>query len=441
MFDAEVQRTGRWRSVPTPAEVAAVEVPLAEVVGVLNAVTARLTDLVAEALRTGVWEQVGIRSPEHWLAWKAGVSGRRAKRLVAIARRRLELPVTVAAFDRGALSEDQVAEIARHVPAAHDDELAALASQATVAQVHRVVSRYRFDAPAPDHVDPPGEATPEDVTDRDQVSFGYGDDGRWSLRADLAPDLGALVERALLACRDAEHHDRHPDRDANAPAIGITWADALVRLGDACLTGLAGGRPAGDRHQVIVHIRADTPDARTYLHLGPSLPTAVRRLVGCDATVRHLLEDGTGVPLRLGRKQRAFSSAQRIIVEDRYGGRCARPGCERARGLHLHHHVHWEDGGASDVDNALPLCGRDHRLHHHGLLDIVGDPARPDTITFRDHHGRVLSRGAETILPDAWASPSELAGQLGLPPPTWRHPTGERLQTWAITFGEPGTAA
>jgi hypothetical protein len=335
---------------------------------------------VAEALRTGVWEHVGIRSPEQWLAWKAGVSGRRAKRLVAIARRRLELPVTVTAFDAGSLSEDQVAEIALHVPAAHDAELAALASQATVAQVHRVVSRYQFDAPVPSHVDPPGVVTPEDVTDRDQVSFRYGDEGRWSLRADLGPDLGALVERALLACRDAEHHDRHPDRDANAPVSGVTWADALVRLGDACLTGLAGGRPAGDRHQVIVHVRADTSEARAHLHLCPSLPAAVRRLLGCDATVRHLLEDETGVPLRLGRKQRAFSSAQRIVVEDRYGGRCARPGCERVRGLHLHHHVHWEDGGAATSTTRSPSAGEITGC------TTTGSSTSPGTGTARHHH-------------------------------------------------------
>jgi hypothetical protein len=156
--------------------------------------------------------------------------------------------------------------------------------------------------------------------------------------------------------------------------------------------------------------------------------------------VRWLLEDATGVPLALGRRQRAFSAQQRTIVEQRHGGECARPGCQRRRGLHLHHHVHWEDGGSTDVDNALPLCGPDHRLHHQGLLHITGDPARPETLVFSDHHGRVLTRGAEPRPPDPKASLDEAARHLQLPHARWRHPSGERLDPWSIELGDPPAA-
>jgi hypothetical protein len=53
----------------------------------------------------------------------------------------------------------------------------------------------------------------------------------------------------------------------------------------------------------------------------------------------------------------------------------------------------------------------------------------------------VLPRAAEPTLPDPAASLFEVAGQLGLPPPTWQHLTGEHLQSWAITFRRPGAAA
>ena len=448
MVDGE--RGGRWEerpegrvpgACPTPAEVAAVEVPLAEVVGLLNAATARLTALVAEALRTGVWEQAGIRSPEHWLAWKAGVSGARAARLVAMARRRLELPVTTAAFDAGSLAEDQVAEIARHVPTRHEAEVADLASRATASQVRTVARRYAFTPPPTDQDEPAPQVTPDAVAERDRVRFGFGDDGRWRLHADLGGHLGAVVQRALEACRDDAFHEAHPDADPDAPATGVSWADTLVRLGEACLVGLAGNRPAGDRHQVVVHVRADQADTVAHLHLGPAIPAPVRRLIGCDATIRYLLEDADGVPLKLGRRQRAFSPAQRTVVEDRYGGMCARPGCPRRRGLHLHHHVHWEDGGPTDVDNAIPLCGHDHRLHHLGLLQIAGDPARPPTLVFRDHRGRVLPPGAGPVAPDPHQPLTHVTARHGLPQADWHHPTGERLDHWAVTLHDPATAA
>ena len=214
-----------------------------------------------------------------------------------------------------------------------------------------------------------------------------------------------------------------------------------MRLGSAALSGLAGGRPAGDQHQVILHIRADDPSAPTYLHLGPALPAPVRRELGCDATVRWLLEDAEGIPINLGRRQRTFSAQQRILIEDRYGGACARPGCQRRRGLHLHHHQHWEEGGLTDLDNAFPLCDTDHRLHHRGLLGIAGDPARPESLVFTDHHGRVLTRGAEPSPPDAEVPLTETAQRLGAGSPAWRHPLGERLDRWAIWFEDPPSAA
>lgn len=156
--------------------------------------------------------------------------------------------------------------------------------------------------------------------------------------------------------------------------------------------------------------------------------------------MRWLLEDADGVPIKLGRKQRTFSPQQRTLIEDRYGGQCARPGCERRRGLHLHHHHHWEDGGLTDIDNGFPLCGPDHRLHHLGLLGITGDPGRPESLVFTDHFGRVLSRGADPRPPDPDRPLDETAEDLGLGDARWDHPPGERLDRWSIRFQDPDAA-
>lgn len=429
------------RPAPTAAAIDALEARVAAVAGLLHATTAKLVELVAAALASGAWEQAGIRSPAHWLAWQSGLSLGRSRRIVRMARRREELPATTSAFGAGSLSEDQVNEIAAHVPAAHDRELADFARQATVTQLRKVARQHSFEPPLADdpHPDPEPQPAPADRDDRNHVSLGFGDDGRWRLRADLDPELGALVQKGLEGCRDAEFHARNPTAGEDDRPVGVTWTDALVRMADAALTGLAGDRPAGERHQVIVHVRATDPDAPTWLHLGPTLPVEARRHLGCDATIRSLLEDEHGVPLKLGRKQRTVTPQQRVVVEDRDKG-CRRPGCTQSRWLHIHHIDHWEDGGRTDVDRMCALCPRDHDLHHRGFLGISGDPTRPDGLTFTDHRGRVLRPCGTPETPDPSRSLEQTGGELGIPPAAWEHPSGERLASKWVSFGDAPAA-
>ena len=67
---------------------------MAEMCGLLHAATARLVGLIGQVLATGAWPGFGIRSAEHWVTWKCGVSARRARELVGMARRLPEFPET-----------------------------------------------------------------------------------------------------------------------------------------------------------------------------------------------------------------------------------------------------------------------------------------------------------------------------------------------------------
>ena len=60
---------------------------MADLCGSLNVLHAQLVAAVVEALDDGLWEQWGIRSPEHWLAWQTGMTPARARQLVDTARR------------------------------------------------------------------------------------------------------------------------------------------------------------------------------------------------------------------------------------------------------------------------------------------------------------------------------------------------------------------
>jgi hypothetical protein len=135
--------------------------------GHLNVLHARMVELVAESLAVDAWSGPGLRSPEHWLAWQTGLSPSRAKRIVAMARRREELPVTFAAFANGELSVDQVAVVVAHARSHNDAKVCELAKNATVSQLSATLSRFRYaDDPKPeDEVVAEDAAAEEDAAD------------------------------------------------------------------------------------------------------------------------------------------------------------------------------------------------------------------------------------------------------------------------------------
>jgi hypothetical protein len=398
----------------------AVEAEVAEVCGVLNAAHARLVGLVAEALDGELWAQAGIRSPEHWLAWKSGFSPRRSGEVVAIARRHRELPRTMATFAEGRLAVDQVAPIARHAPTHTDAEVCQFATQTTVAQLRRTLSTYSFATPLdPAPADADGDAATRaprrEPAGRERVAFGFGDDGRFWLHADLLADRGAIVETALREARD---------RLFTAGQRDVTWPDAFDDLCQRNLDRLPVERRA--RFTPLVHLHVERLDAA---HLDTvALPDGLRRYLTCDGAVTPVWErDAT--PYAVGRSQRIVPLRTRRLVAARDRG-CRFPGCTNTIAPQMHHIQHWEDRFPSDPDNIVQLCAPHHRAHHLGHFDISGDPQQPDGLTFTHANGAVIPAGPRPQPPPADAP-------LPAPLMPYRHPLGERLQHKWVHFNEP----
>ena len=88
--------------------------------------------------------------------------------------------------------------------------------------------------------------------------------------------------------------------------------------------------------------------------------------------------------LNLGRSTRLANRAQCRALRGLYRG-CAIPGCSVAYDrCNLHHIVWWRQGGATDLDNLLPLCSTHHgRIHNDGWTITLG-PHRELTLRLPD---------------------------------------------------------
>jgi hypothetical protein len=427
-----IERSAAPLSGPSPQEAAwrFAEGEVVAVMGTVNVAIARLVAAVRDLLAVDGWEGVGIRSPEHWLCWKANVPRTRAEGLVTIARRAGDLPECWSLFQAGLLGEDAMVRIARRVPAQRDAEIAALAPQLLISQLDRLL---RSLPEQPDDNDqPPAPERERALRLRD------GRDGWLRGTFCLPPDEGALVRLGLTSARDAEFRDRNdlpdPDPDDLDPAQtaeatdarSVSWADGLVRMASEAADALdptyrrTGQR--GERNTVVLHVELD-PDGTpgpAQLEMGPVIPDLLARFLACDAQVQvmtYRLGQLTGIHP----SQRTPNRAMRRYLARRDQG-CTHPLCTQRLWLHAHHIVHWEDGGPTAPHNLVLLCPLHHRALHLGEFSIVGDP-EAGNLRFLDRWGNTI--GPPDLDPPGGDPPRHDRRPPGTSP--YRPPLAERL--------------
>jgi len=430
-----------------------VEQELASLCGVLNQSYARLVTIVSAALVDESWAIAGVRSPEHWLTMRAGLSPFRARQIVAIARRCPDLPTVMGQFADGQLSVDQVTVVTRYAPAHVEASVAELAVHASVPQLRRALSRYSFDPPTPEttgtqiaatvDVDESGDTTADTTLIPDpptwngfaleqdragapaELSMSYDDHGRFTLHYSAPADIGALVEAALTEAKDALFRTL-----AATTADGADPADPArprITMGDA-MTQIA----ARSMGSVTSMNRRD--GYRTYLHLDtdggwltgkPRLPDHLTKKLTCDGILQPLWTT-QGAPVNVGRTQRIVPPRTRRLVQDRDRG-CRFPGCATTR-VECHHLIHWLDGGPTDTDNLASLCEYHHDTHHGGDFTITGNANDPHGLTLTTRGGHPIHPGPTFTTPDPDTAP---------PTTTYHGPSGDTLSLRWVTFHEP----
>jgi hypothetical protein len=220
--------------------------------------------------------------------------------------------------------------------------------------------------------------------------------------AKLPPEEGALFLKAIDAAREALTEQRRaeetPEERGSAeppaapepggsaephplPPPRVTNAEAVVAAAECALARPPTGVAGGERHQLLIHVDAetliaDTPGASVLgpgacrIENGPGIAPETARRLACDASLVGVVEGHGGRPLSVGRRTRSIPPTTRraLVARD---GRCQFPGCERHRFVDAHHIVHWAHGGETSLDNLILLCRHHHRLVHEGGFSVT----------------------------------------------------------------------
>ncbi|MFD6857211.1 DUF222 domain-containing protein [Rhodococcus sp. NPDC060090] len=357
-------------------------------------------DLVIDMFERDTVLEHGYRSPAHWLAAATNLEIGECHRIEALAKLlRLE-PEVREAYSSGLLDAEKARQIAyfcQHYPKnmnPYDFEKArtillehASEKVATKATVRALIRRLEHlfgtgDGP------PPGEDS-----SRNELFVSTTWHGRVVIKGEFDAVTGARL-RHLLSPLSAPRpetggvKDDRPASKRNADAL-----DQLLQFVEAAgLAPVEGGvKPHLSvtasikdltNNAALKELFANSPEHgyATEPWAGP-ISIDAARMLACDCHVTSILLDEHGVPLVHGRMQRTATVAQRRALAVRDGG-CAFPACSTPPAWTDAHHVeHWADGGNTDLDNLVLLCGHHHRLMHHTGWDVkITESRRPQFI-------------------------------------------------------------
>jgi Domain of unknown function (DUF222)/HNH endonuclease len=370
---------------PSTAELDRLGDEIAELSAHLEAATARLLELIREFDARAGWNH-GFRSCAAWLSWRVGYAPGAAREHVRVARALGTLPLLSQALARGELSYAKVRELTRVATPETEARLLAVGRAGTAEHVERIVRGWR-------RMDRKAEAQEAARHHTARALHVYQDeDGAVRIRGRLAPEVGAVLLKALEAARESLHQRRRYEApDAELPTMEQQQADALALLAETALhQGIDPGAP-GERYQVVVHVDAaglvDADQAgQSVLEGGMRVPAGTSQRLACDATRVVMRHDGGGRVIEVGARTRTIPPALRRALQHRDQG-CRFPGCGVRFGQG-HHIRHWAHGGPTTLSNLTMLCRRHHRAIHEEGYQVERQP--DGEVQFRRPNGWII---------------------------------------------------
>ncbi len=359
---------------------------LIELAGHLNAANYRFLSLLAEFDRRSGWNCGATQDCAHWLNWKCGINLGAAREKVRTAHALEKLPLVSAAMERGEVSYSNVRAITRVATPDNEHYFLEIALHGTAHHVETLVRAYRRETEAQ-------ELSREHQQQMNRsVRYQWDEDGSLILRARLPADVGALVLKALEAAVPDAPSPTRPDprtyTDGFIPSDSVdrpSWshkrADALAVIFESFLAHGAESMTGGERHQVVVHVSAETLKVgggghQCEIEDGPAIAAETARRLACDAAIVAIVENEKGESLSVGRKTRSIPPALQRALNSRDQG-CRFPGCTHKRYTDAHHIHHWAHGGETKMSNLVTLCRFHHRKVHEGavIVQVLDDGA------------------------------------------------------------------
>ncbi len=331
--------------------------------GHMNAAHHRWLMLIAEFDRRNGWADASTQSCAHWLNWKCGIAMGAAREKVRVGRALENLPKLSAAMESGQISYSKVREITRVAIPETEAYFLMIAEHGTANHVEKLVRAFRRCKEAE-------ELSREAIQQQNRsLMYRYDDDGSLIINARLTAEVGALVLKAL----DIAIENVPAGTSKERVRFSARRADALALVAESFVAHEAFELPGTDRHQIVVHVAAETLRDRTagcceFEH-GPSMAAETARRLSCDASIVALVENEDGEPLNVGRKTRTISAPLRRLLAARDKG-CRFPGCSNSRYIDAHHIEHWVNGGETKPSNLVSLCRFHHRAVHEGGIRI-----------------------------------------------------------------------
>jgi hypothetical protein len=236
---------------------------IVELCGHLNAANYRVLTLIAEFDRRTGWNCGATRDCAHWLNWKCGIDLGAAREKVRTAKALEKLPLVSAAMERGEVSYSKVRAITRVATPENEHYFLKIALDGTAHHVETLVRVYRRAIEAE-------ELSREHQQQMNRgVTYQWDDDGSLILKARLPADVGAVVLKALeLAIPETSSPVRPDPRtytdgfipldSIDKPSMSHKRADALAVICESFMAHGAEAMSGGDRHQVVVHVSAET---------------------------------------------------------------------------------------------------------------------------------------------------------------------------------------
>jgi Domain of unknown function (DUF222) len=291
-----------------------------------------------------------------WLRHNCRMTQQAASDRVRVGEKLASMPKSEDAFYAGQVGFQHLVVMARTAAAVGDgfDETALLplALKHSPGKFHHMSMRYR-------HTVQPKEVAEDqrDMAELNCLSLSTAEDGSLFLYGRFDTVTGAAIRSTLepLARPMGKHDYRDRAKRMADAFFELTTRNTKVNMqitsSVETLLGLLGA-----------------PGAESEFTLPISSKTVERW--ACDSTLsRVLLQDS--IPIDVGRGNRVIKGAKRraLIARDQH---CQWPGCERpASWCDGHHLKHWIDGGSTNLDNMVLLCGRHHRMVHEGDWQIV----------------------------------------------------------------------